>query len=57
MAWDPHGCHIARKATWQHHADPRERLRGTNVVRMRGRATWVPAWHLLGARNSLRVGR
>ena len=34
---------MARKATWQRHADPRERLRGTEVARTRGRATRVHA--------------
>ena len=43
MAWDPGGCDMARKATWQHHADPRERLRSAAVARTRGRATRVNA--------------
>ena len=33
FAWDPRGCDVARKATWQSHADPRERLRGADVTR------------------------
>ena len=52
VAWDPRGCDMARKAMWQRHEDPRERLCGTNVARTRGRATRahadtrvVPAWH------------
>ena len=32
IAWDLCGCDVARKATWQSHADPRERLRGTEVT-------------------------
>ena len=32
FARDPRGCDVARKATWQSHADPRERLRGANVT-------------------------
>ena len=28
------GCDVARKATWQSHADPRERLRGAKVTRV-----------------------
>ena len=34
---------MAHKTTWQRHADPHERLRGTEVARMRGRATRVHA--------------
>ena len=34
FARDPHGCKVARKATWQSHADPRERLRGVEVTRV-----------------------
>ena len=30
----PRGCDVARKATWQSHADPRERLRGAEVTRV-----------------------
>ena len=29
----PRGCDVARKATWQSHAGPRERLRGAKVTR------------------------
>ena len=29
----PRGCDVARKATWQSHAGPRERLRGAEVTR------------------------
>ena len=29
----PCGCDVARKATWQSHASPRERLRGAEVTR------------------------
>ena len=43
---------MARKATWQRHVDPRERLHGTDVAQTRGKATrvhvdaWVaPTWH------------
>ena len=36
MAWDPCGCDLARKATWQRLADPR-----VEVARMRGRTTRV----------------
>ena len=31
---DPRGCDVARKATWQSHKDPRERLRGADVTRV-----------------------
>ena len=31
---DPSGCDVVRKATWQSHADPRERLHGTEVTRV-----------------------
>ena len=31
---DPLGCDVARKATWQSHADPRECLRGADVTRV-----------------------
>ena len=31
---DPRGCDVARKATWQSHAGPRERLRGAEVTRV-----------------------
>ena len=41
MAQDLLGCDMARKTTWQCHADPRERLRGAEVARTRGRATQV----------------
>ena len=34
FARDPRGCDVARKATWQSHADPRERLRGADVTRV-----------------------
>ena len=34
FAREPRGCHVARKATWQRHADPRERLRGAEVRRV-----------------------
>ena len=34
FARDPRGCDVARKATWQSHADPRERLRGAEVTRV-----------------------
>ena len=34
---------MACKATWQRHADPRERLRGADVAPTRGRATRVHA--------------
>ena len=29
----PRGCNVERKATWQSHAGPRERLRDTEVTR------------------------
>ena len=29
---DPRGCDVACKATWQSHADPRERLHGADVT-------------------------
>ena len=32
FARDPRGCDVARKATWQSHADPRKRLRGAEVT-------------------------
>ena len=32
-ARDPLGCDMARKATWQSHAGPRERLCGVQVTR------------------------
>ena len=32
---DPRGCDVPHKATWQSHADPRERLRGAEVTRGR----------------------
>ena len=38
MAWDPRGCDMARKAMWQSHADPHERLHGADVAWTRGRA-------------------
>ena len=38
-AWDPRGCDMARKATWQSHASPLERQRDADVARMCGRAT------------------
>ena len=38
-AWDPRGCKMTPKATWQCHADPREHLRGVDVARTRGKAT------------------
>ena len=28
----PRGCDVTRKATWQSHAGPRERLRGAEVT-------------------------
>ena len=31
MAWDLRGCDMARKATWQHHANQGERLRGADA--------------------------
>ena len=31
--WDPRGCDVARKATWQSHVGPRECLRGAEVTR------------------------
>ena len=34
FARDPHGCDVACKATWQSHADPRERLPGVDVTRV-----------------------
>ena len=34
FARDPRGCDAARKATWQSHAGPRERLRGAEVTRV-----------------------
>ena len=34
---------MACKATWQRHANPRERLRGAEVARTRGKATGVDA--------------
>ena len=40
---DPHGYDMARKATWQCHAGPRERLHGTKVALTHGRATRVHA--------------
>ena len=43
VARDPRGCDMARKATWQGHAGPRERLRGAKVARTRGKATRVHA--------------
>ena len=33
FARDPRGCDVARKATWQSHEGPRERLRGAEVTR------------------------
>ena len=35
----PGGCDMACKTTWQRHADTRERLRGVDVARTRGRVT------------------
>ena len=35
------GCDMACKATWQRHADPRERLCGAEVAWTRGKATRV----------------
>ena len=32
FARDPCECDVARKATWQSHADPRKRLRGADVT-------------------------
>ena len=32
FAGDPRGCDVALRATWQSHADPRERLRGADVT-------------------------
>ena len=32
FARGPCGCDVARKTTWQSHADPRERLRGAEVT-------------------------
>ena len=43
MAREPRRCDMARKDTWQCHADPRERLHGAEVTRTRGRATRVHA--------------
>ena len=40
---DPRGCDMARKATWQCHADPREHLHGAKLAWTRGRATRVHA--------------
>ena len=34
IARDPCGCDVARKATWQSHADPREHLHGADVTRV-----------------------
>ena len=34
---------MVRKATWQRHVDPHERLCGADVARTRGRATRVHA--------------
>ena len=34
FARDSRGCDVARKTTWQSHADPRERLRGAEVTRV-----------------------
>ena len=34
FARDPRGCDVARKATWQTHTGPRERLHGTEVTRV-----------------------
>ena len=34
FARDPRGCDVARKATWQSHAGPRERLHGAEVTRV-----------------------
>ena len=34
IAQDPRGCDVARKTTWQSHADPRECLRGSEVTRV-----------------------
>ena len=28
----PRGCDVARRATWQHHADPAQRLRGAIYI-------------------------
>ena len=40
---DPRGCDVARKAMWQSHASPRERLRGVEVAQTCGRAMQVHA--------------
>ena len=39
MAWGPRGYDMARKATWQHHTEQRERPHGADVAQTRGRAT------------------
>ena len=46
MAWDPRGCGMARKATWQSHASPCGRLRGVDMTWTRSGATRVhtDAW-------------
>ena len=41
MAWDPRGCDMVHKATWQSHASPHGRLCGVDVARTRGGATRV----------------
>ena len=43
VAWAPRRCDMACKVTWQRHADPCERLHGTELARTRGRATRVHA--------------
>ena len=38
MTWDPCGCDMTHKATWQRHANPH-----ADVARARGKATRVHA--------------
>ena len=47
--WDPCGCDMARKATWQRHADPR-----AEVARTPGRATQVHADARVAPRGNVR---
>ena len=42
MARDTRGCDVARKATWQSHASPREGLGGVSVTRTHGRGHASP---------------
>ena len=54
IARDPRGCNVARKATWQRHASPCKRLRGSEVARMRGNATRVHSDAWVAPRGSVR---